>query len=152
MKLTLLFILALQASAQQTYTLGPDSQPKNVPHGKTTKYTFTQSKLFPGTTRDYWVYIPAQYDPATHAALMVFFDGGGFANETGGYRVPVVFDNLIAAKEMPPTVAVMVNPGIMPALNPNQQNRYNRAYEYDSLGDRNARFVIEELLPEVQQR
>ena len=151
MKLPSLLLLATCLLGQQTYTLGPDSQTKDVPHGKTTKYTFTQSKLFPGTTRDYWVYIPAQYDPATHAPLMVFFDGGGFANETGGYRVPVVFDNLIAAKDMPPTVAVMVNPGVLPALNPTQQNRYNRAYEYDSLGDRNARFVIDELLPEVQK-
>ena len=121
-----------------------------MPHGKTTKYSFPGSKIFPGTTRDYWVYVPAQYDPFKPAALMVFFDGGGFANETGAWRVPVVFDNLIAAHDMPPTVAVMVNPGILPAQDATtQQGRYNRAYEYDGLGDRTARFLIDELLPEV---
>lgn len=151
MRLAVAFLLGAAAAFAQPYVLGPDSQPKNLPHGTTTKYTFAQSKVFPGTTRDYWVYVPAQYDPAKHAALMVFFDGGGFANATGSWRVPVVFDNLIAAKEMPVTVAVMVNPGVLPARSSQEQSRYNRAYEYDGLGDSNARFVIDELLPEVQK-
>ncbi len=152
MKRALALLTFAALAAAEDYKLGPDSQPKNVPHGKTTKYSFTQSKVFPGTTRDYWVYVPAQYDATKPAALMVFFDGGGFANETGAWRVPVVFDNLIAAGEMPVTVAVMVNPGILPALDPTtQQQRYNRAYEYDGLGDRTARMLIEELLPEVSK-
>ena len=150
MKLVLALLVAALFVAAEDYKLGADSQPKNVPHGKTTKYTFAKSKIFPGTTRDYWVYVPAQYDASKPAALMVFFDGGGFANETGAWRVPVVFDNLIAANDMPVTVAVMFNPGILPAQDAaTQQQRYNRAYEYDGLGDRAARFLIDELLPEV---
>ena len=65
-----------------------------------------RSKIFPGTTRDYFVYVPKQYDASKPACLMVFFDGGGFMKADGQFRVPVVFDNLIAKKEMPVTIAV----------------------------------------------
>lgn len=142
-------LLSLAVSAQD-YKLGPDSQYQDgVPKGVTTKHTFATSKIFPATTRDYWVYVPAQYDKAKPACVMVFQDGGGFANEKGQFRVPVVFDNLIHKKEMPVTIAVMVNPGVIPAANPKALPRFNRSYEYDSPTDLYARFLIEELLPEV---
>lgn len=145
-----LFLLAVAAYAQE-YKLGPDSQVKpDVPHGKVTKYTWATSKIYPGTTRDYWVYVPAQYDATKPACLIVFQDGGGMVGEKGGWRVPVVFDNLIAEKAMPVTIGVFVNPGIMVAKDPaTQQNRFGRSYEYDALGDRYARFLLEEILPEV---
>jgi enterochelin esterase family protein len=95
--------------------------------------------------------VPKQYDPAKPAALMVFCDGGGFAKVDGSYRVPVVFDNLIAKKEMPVTIAVMVNPGVFKAAEAGQKDRSNRSFEYDSLGDTCARFFLEELLPEALQ-
>ncbi len=138
------------AWAQTDYKLGPDSQVKeNVPHGTTTHYTFKNSRIFPGTERDYWVYVPAQYDKTKPACVMVFQDGGGWQSANGGFRVPVVFDNLIASGEMPVCVAVMVNPGVVPAANPNALPRYNRAYEYDTPSDAYARFLVSELLPEV---
>lgn len=122
-----------------------------APAGKLTKHEFRDSKNFPGTVRDYWVYVPAQYDGAQPAALMVFQDGAGYVNEKGPWKVPAAFDALIAKGEMPVTVGVFVTPGVLPALSEGQQNRYNRSYEYDSLGDRYARFLLEELLPEVEK-
>ena len=142
-------ILSATAFAADDYPLGPDSQPQEVPHGEVKKALFDQSKIFPGTTREYQVYVPKQYDSAKPACLMVFFDGGGYAKADGGTRVPVVFDNLIAKKEMPVTVAVFVNPGSVKATQPGAKDVSNRSFEYDSLGDANARFVIEELLPEA---
>jgi enterochelin esterase family protein len=150
--LPLLLLFAGSAFAFDDYKLGPDSQPRDgVPHGEVKKAVFDHSKIYPGTTRDYFVYVPKQYDPAKPAALMVFCDGGGFAKVDGSYRVPVVFDNLIAKKEMPVTIAVMVNPGSFKAAEPGQKDRSNRSFEYDSLGDACARFFLEELLPEALQ-
>ncbi|MGB6430733.1 MAG: SMP-30/gluconolactonase/LRE family protein [Candidatus Acidiferrales bacterium] len=133
------------------YTLGPDSQRQpNVPQGVVTKYTWSTSQIYPGTTRDYWIYVPAQYTATKPACLMVFQDGGGMVGETGGWRVPIVFDNLIAKGDMPVTIGVFINPGVLTALSPEvQQNRFNRSYEYDALGDRYARFLSEEILPEL---
>ena len=77
------------------YVLGPDSEVQpGVPHGTVTRSSWT-SKIYPGTVRDYWVYVPAQYDAGTPACVMVFQDGGGVGETRGGWRVPVVFDNLI---------------------------------------------------------
>ncbi len=141
-----LFAAALHAD---TYSLGPDSLPQpGVPHGSLTHHTWT-SKIFPGTTRDYWVYVPAQYDGSKPACVMVFQDGGGFVSEKGAWRAPVVFDNLIQQGAMPVTIGIFINPGVLPALSPAQQDRFNRSYEYDGLGNRYARFLIEEILPEV---
>jgi enterochelin esterase family protein len=149
--LTPLLALLLAASPLRSaddYKLGPDSQPKaDVPHGEVRQGKFDTSQIFPGTTRTFYVYIPKQYDPAKPACLMVFFDGGGFIRPDGQFRVPVVFDNLIAAKQMPVTIAVAVDPGTIAPTLPGAQARSNRSYEYDSTGDTNARFLIEEFLP-----
>jgi enterochelin esterase-like enzyme/sugar lactone lactonase YvrE len=147
--LCLLGISAGALCAAEEYPLGPDSQRQpGVPQGAVTHYTWT-SKIFPGTVRDYWVYVPAQYTPEKPACVMVFQDGEGFIKETGRARVSIVFDNLIAKHEMPVTIGVFINPGVLNAISPNQQNRYNRSFEYDALGDRYARFLLEEILPEV---
>lgn len=75
--------------AADDYKPGPDSLPQpGVPKGETIKGTFDQSKVFPGTTRDYTVYLPQQLDRTKPAPVMVLQDGGGFS-------APVVFDNLI---------------------------------------------------------
>jgi sugar lactone lactonase YvrE/enterochelin esterase-like enzyme len=95
------------------------------------------------------VYVPAQYDGSKPACVMIFQDGGGMVTETGSWRAPVVMDNLIAKREMPVTIGIFINPGVLPAAGEGQQGRYNRSYEYDALGDRYARFLIEEILPEV---
>ncbi len=118
-----------------------------VPQGKVTSDQFSESKIYPGTKRDYSVYVPAQYKPEEPAALMVFMDGSGYANPKGGFRVPIVFDNLIHKKAMPVTIAVFVNPGTIPATMPGAQARSNRSFEYDSMGDTYAKFLVEEFLP-----
>ena len=87
--------------AADDYVLGIDSQPNpNIPKGKLEKSEW-KSNIFPGTTRDMAIYVPAQYDGKTPAAIMIFQDGSSYANEKGQFRVPVVFDNLIHKKQMP---------------------------------------------------
>ncbi len=111
-----------------------------------------ESKIFEGTVRDWSIYVPAQYKPEQPAALMIFQDGESFSNVKGRWRVPVVFDNLIAKGEMPPTIAVFISPGHEKSK-PQQPGKYsNRSLEYDSLGDRFARLLLEEIVPEVEKR
>jgi len=134
--------------AADDYQLGPDSQRQSgVPEGKLLQGKWVSEKSYPGTERDYWVYIPAQYDGKEPAALMVFQDGGNYQNVNGQFRVPIVFDNLIHRKQMPVTIGVFLNPGTIPASQADQKPRSNRSFEYDSLGDTYARFLIEEVLP-----
>lgn len=141
------------AHSADDYKLGADSQPQpGTPAGTTEKFTFKSSQIFPGTERDYWVYVPKQYDPAKPAALMVFQDGGGYQSTSGSFRAPIVMDNLIAKKEMPVTIGVFINPGSGPPAEPGQKARSNRSYEYDSMGDAYTRFLLEELLPEVEKK
>ena len=143
-------LLACRTSvAQDDYQLGPDSQrQEGVPQGKVTKHSWT-SKVFDGTVRDYWVYVPAQYDAAKPACVMVFQDGGNYAKEDGQFRVPIVFDNLIHKKEMPVTIGIFINPGVFPSAKSDEKPRPNRSFEYDTLSDQYARFLLEEILPEV---
>ena len=147
-------VSSLAALAQDNdYKLGPDSQfNPDVPHGTVARQAFVAGadSIFPGTVRDYWVYVPKQYDGSRPACLMVFQDGGGYISTNGQWRVPVVFDNLIARGEIPLTIGVFINPGVVPSLRgTNALPRFNRSYEYDGLGERYARFLAEELLPQV---
>src|SRR5260370_4724554 len=148
--LVLLIVISAVLLCAEEYTLGPDSQRQpGIPKGTITKYSWTTSKIYPGTTGDYWIYVPAQYKAEKPACVMIFQDGKGMVDEAGNFRVPIVFDNLIQKGDMPVTIGVFINPGVMQALGPNQQNRFNRSFEYDALGDRYASFLIEEILPEV---
>ena len=122
-----------------------------VPQGKVTSAEFASSQIYPGTKRQYSVYVPAQYQADKPASLMVFMDGASYAKTDGTFRVPVVFDNLIHQKAMPVTIAVFVNPGVVPATKAGAKERSNRSFEYDSLGDRYARFLTEEFLPVALQ-
>lgn len=140
------FTLLSTLKAADDYVPGPDSESQpDVPKGEVTKYTFDHSRIFPGTTRDYWIYVPKQYDPAKPACLMVFQDGIQ-------YKAPVVFDNLIHKKEMPVTIGVFVMHGRVKSLSSDALDRFNRSYEYDGLGDNYVRFLLEELLPEVAKK
>src|SRR5438046_3102335 len=144
--------LAHSLFAADDYKLGPDSLAQDgVPRGEVTKYHWS-SKIFPGTERDYWIYVPKQYEAAKPACVMVFQDGGNYVNTNGAFRVPVVFDNLIAKKEMPVTIGIFINPGEVPPAEPGQKARSNRSFEYDSMGDQYARFLLEEILPEVGKK
>ena len=145
--------LAAQVSAADDYRLGPDSFPQaGVPRGEVTKHRWTNSTVYPGTARDYWLYVPQQYDPAKPACLMVFQDGSSYVSTNGQQRVPTVFDNLIARGEMPVTIGLFINPGVVPAAGPGRAERKNRSFEYDSLGDLYARFLLDELIPAVGQQ
>ncbi|MEY4484678.1 MAG: Endo,4-beta-xylanase precursor [Verrucomicrobiota bacterium] len=151
-------VFALTSFAAEQYKLGPDSQPQpGVPVGKVMEYEWNNSKIYPGTVRKYWVYVPAQYNASKPACLMVFQDGARCVGRDGPWRVPVAFDNLIAKKEMPVTIGVFIEPGdkVKPGESPvNRGNGMskspsNRSLEYDSLGDTYSRFLMEEILPEV---
>jgi len=147
-----LILSASFAPAADDYKPGPDSMwQEGVPHGEVSKYKW-ESKIFPGTVRDYWVYVPAQYDPAKAACVMVFQDGNNYQRTNSDFRTPIVFDNLIHKKEMPVTIGIFINPGEVPAASEGQKPRSNRSFEYDSLGDQYARFLLDELLPEVAKK
>jgi enterochelin esterase family protein len=141
------------APLDDVYKLGPDSlvQP-GVPQGQVTPWAQLPSTAYPGTLHDYCVYVPAQYDPAKPAALMIFQDGQAFVKPTGDYRVPAVFDNLIYRREMPVTIAVFINPGRKPeqpvASSADWGDKStNRPQEYNALDDKYARVIVDELLP-----
>ena len=111
-----------------------------MPRGTVKQMPPWESKIFAGTKRDWWVYVPAQYTDASPAAVMVFQDGAGPKD-----YVPTVFDNLIAKKDMPVTVGIFIQPGIR------ADGGANRSFEYDTLSDQYARFLLEEILPEVEK-
>jgi enterochelin esterase family protein len=134
------------------YEYTADSQPQpGVPVGRLEKFTWNQSQVFPDTTRDVTVYIPQQYKPGTQACLMIWQDGSRHVDPTGSMRASVVFDNLIHQKHMPVTIGVFVDPGRKPSQKAGDKAA-NRSLEYDSLGDAYSRFLITEILPEVQKR
>ena len=126
--LLLSFCVVPLLSVQTVADVHPDQIRKpDVPQGQVTSGQFSDSEIFPGTVRDYSVYVPAQYKPEEPAALMVFMDGRGYSDPERSYRVPIVFDNLIHQGAMPVTIAVFVNPGTVPATAPGAAGRRNRA-------------------------
>ena len=132
--------------AADDYKPGPDSLPQpGVPKGEVIKGVFDSSKLFPGTTRDYTVYLPQQLDRAKPAPVMVLQDGGGFSATT-------VFDNLIHKKEIPALIGVFVMHGRVKSASTNALDRFNRSYEYDGLGGDYARFLLDELFPFIETK
>jgi enterochelin esterase-like enzyme len=149
--MTILLAALILVAQEEPYKRPPESERvEGVPQGKITHASW-KSTVFEGTIREYWVYVPAQYDGKTPAAVMVFQDGHSYVGEKGWFRVPVVFDNLIAKGEMPVTVGIFLNPGHKSETlpKPGWEQKDNRSVEYDTLSDKYARFVIEEILPEV---
>ena len=135
------------------YRLGPDSLPQEgVPKGEIRGPFTLPSQVYPGTQHTYWVYVPAQYDPTVPAALMVYQDGQAFKHETGDMRAQNVMDNLIYRREIPVMIGVFINPGRrpdQPEPTPSDwgDRNTNRPTEYNSLDDRYARVITEELMP-----
>ena len=126
----------------EVYETHPDSREQaGVPKGTVKQMPPWESRIFAGTTRDWWVYVPSQYNAASPAAVMVFQDGAGAKD-----FAPTVFDNLIAKRDMPVTVGVFIQPGVF-----KEGGRSNRSFEYDTLSDQYARFLLEEILPEVEK-
>ena len=125
----------------EVYETHPDARERaGVPKGTVKQMAPWSSKIFAGTTRDWWVYVPAQYNAATPAAVMVFQDGA-----TARQMAVPVLDNLIAKGDIPVTVGIFIEPGGIKAP------RDNRSFEYDTLSDQYARFLLEEILPEVEK-
>ena len=142
----LLCVLVLPAAAQAPRPgpePGPDSRVQpGTPTGEVIKGEFALSKVYPGTWREYWVYVPAELDRSKPAPVMVFQDGLQ-------YNAPVVFDNLIHQKAIPPLVGVFVMHGRVKAPHSEALDRMNRSFEYDAVSDDYARFLVDELLPFV---
>jgi len=148
-----LFILTLsqtlvfgQAPVEKYPVDSASIEQAGVPKGEVLKFSFENSKIFPGTWREYWVYVPAQYRPEKPACVYVNQDGIQ-------WKAPIVFDNLIYRKEMPVTIGVFVMPGRVVSASAEAANdRFNRSFEYDGLGDAYARFILDEILPEVEKQ
>ena len=139
------------------YRLGPDSLPQEgVPKGEIRGPFTLPSQVYAGTQHTYWVYVPAQYDPAVPTALMVFQDGQAFKDEKGDMRAQNVMDNLIYRREIPVMIGVFINPGRRPDQpEPTPRNwgdrDTNRPTEYNSLDDKYARVITEELMPALRK-
>ena len=135
------------------YRLGPDSLPQEgVPKGEIRGPFTLPSQAYPGTSHTYWVYVPAQYDPAVPASLMIFNDGHAFLMPEGGTNAQNVMDNLIYRREIPVMIGVFINPGRRPDQPEPDQHEWgdrttNRPTEYNSLDDRYARVIVDELMP-----
>jgi gluconolactonase len=149
----LLALLRMMAGAQAPAPAPVEKYPVDsasvehagVPKGELVKCSFDHSAIFPGTHRDYWIYIPAQYKPDHPACVYVNQDGIQ-------WKAPTVFDNLINSGEMPVTIGVFVTPGRVTAFDTaTALDRYNRSFEYDGLGDAYVRFLLTELLPDVEK-
>ena len=133
------------------YTLGPDSTVQDgTPRGTLTQHHWISTAIYPGVERDYWVYVPRQYDGSRPACLMIFQDAQLYLGPEA--NIPVAFDNLIHRGDMPLTIGLFVNPGDKGPGMPGWGGTDNRSLEYDSLGDRYARFLLEELLPPLEQQ
>lgn len=138
------------------YQLGPDSLPQpGVPKGQIKGPFKLPSQVYPNIEHVYRVYVPASYDPRTPASLMIFTDGQGFLNPELTLRANNVLDNLIWRREIPVMIAVFINPGAAPGTpEPTGMNwgaGSNRGVEYDSLDDKFARVLVDELLPVLYQ-
>jgi len=174
MKTTLLLTLslALPVSAQNFSGPAPppppltaDSQQQpNVPTGTLSEKLTITSRIYDGMTSNYWIYVPAQYDPKTPAAVMVFNDGGGYIDRKGSHPALNVIDNLIAQHKIPVMIAVFTDPGDISGSPGTPTYKFVEAYskkwsrtlkdsmrstEYDTVSDRYARFLRDELLATV---
>lgn len=114
-----------------------------VSAGTLEKRRHTGTRVYSGVARDYWVYVPAQQ--ADEMALLVVQDARLYLADT--FKLPAMLDALIAAGDIPPTVAVLVEPGDLPDAPEN--SRGNRSLEYDSLNDVYPDFLVNELLSEA---
>jgi gluconolactonase len=127
------------------YVLTADSRPQaGVPKGKTFMFTLEHSNVFPGTTHRITVYVPAEYRADRPACAYVGLDELGL-------QAPTVFDNLIARHEIPVTIGIGVAPGVVDSVSSPQNPRLDRSREFDGLSDELARFLLEEVFPEVQR-
>ena len=144
MLLTLTNVLAQQRDHYRVAFDPATVRNEEVAAGEVLKRSFNTSEIYPMTSRDYWIYIPVAYDASKPACLFVCLDGIT-------YNAPTVFDNLIATGQMPVTIGVFVSPGVVRDAD-GGVIRYNRSNEFDRTDGTFAKFLIEELLPEVERQ
>jgi enterochelin esterase-like enzyme len=140
---------ALATPGDRQYNPCPEAYPaEGLARGRVASHRgWAESRVYPGTTRDLWIYTPAGFDPAGPApALMVFQDGGGYLDRGGPVRATAVFDTLTAAGDMAPTIGVFVMPGAKDGV-PQQ-----RSLEYDTVTDAYGRFLLQDVLPFVESQ
>jgi enterochelin esterase-like enzyme len=140
---------------------------KDVPTGKLSEKIVHTSRIYDGMKSEYWIYVPAEYDPKTPAALMVFQDGGGYTDRNGNNPILNVIDNLIAQKKIPVMICVFINPGDITNSPGTPTYNFVKAYSdkwkrtmkdsmrstlYDTVSDRYARFLRDEVLAEVEAK
>ena len=113
-----------------------------VPQGKLSAKMQHTSAIYDGMVADYWIYTPPQYSAGTPAAVMFWTDGEVHIIRDSGSRAQNVWDNLAHEKKIPLMIQVLVSPGLKGATR-------LRSVQYDSVDDRFARYVLEEILPEV---
>lgn len=147
--LAVALLLPFAARTQESYPLTPDSEVQNVPHGTVEKTTLSPGQFYPGTPHTISIYLPPNVG-AEPLPYMVFLDGSGYLG--GRMRAATVFDNLIAKHQLPPMVGIFIDPGVLPAIRPDAQNRYERVFEYDSLSNRYVNFLMQEVIPFVEKR
>ncbi len=138
-----------------------------VPSGTLSEKIVHTSKIYDGMKSEYWVYVPAEYDPKVPAALMVFQDGGWYTDRNGNNPALNVLDNLMAQKKIPVMIAVFINPGDITDSPGTATYNFVKAYSdkwhrtlkdsmrstlYDTVSDRYARFLRDEVLADVQAR
>ena len=133
--------------AQQAYNIAAPYDPATVKvaedqRGEVIKFVMNESLRYPGTEREVLVYVPQQYRDTAPACLLVCMDGIL-------YDATTVLDNLIASGEMPVTIGVFINPGVVYDEDRNVV-RYNRCKEFDSTDDNWAQFIEQEVLPQVR--
>ncbi|MFC8799399.1 alpha/beta hydrolase [Promicromonospora sp. NPDC057138] len=133
------------------YEYGPDSSRRpGVPQGTTVELDW-ESVIFPGTSRKVWIHVPAAYDPAEPAGILVFQDGWWYLDPDGDVRGGVVLDNLVHDGDIPVTIGVFVDPGVFADVE-DPAGRKNRNAEYDAFDARYGAFLVEEIVPEVRRR
>lgn len=127
-----------------------------VPKGEITEHTLVKSKAYPDAEHKYWIYIPASYNDKKPTRLMVFLDGKSYLeygeDKKYSFPVPNALDNLIYQKQIPPVIAVFIDPGSKGDGLPIYGGKDNRSLEYDSADGKYANFLVDEVLPLIQSR
>ena len=135
-----------------------------VPSGKLSEKIVHTSNIYDGMKSEYWIYVPAQYDARTAAALMVFQDGQWYTDRDGRNPALNVIDNLIAERRIPVMICVFINPGDIEGSPGTPTYNFVKAYgekwqrslkdamrstEYDTVSNRYARYLRDEVLADV---
>lgn len=149
--------MAQDARKLGDYPLTADSLVNpNIAHGRLEGPFEFRSTVIAGTVRRYWIYVPANYDAKSPPNLLVFQDGQRATNPDGPLRIQNVLDNLIARGDIPATLGIFITPGNTGTEhypdNLGTGNPNHRAPEYDAVNDTYARFLIDEMLPEVGKK